>query len=66
MQTIRRRRKFRPMFAAEKQHIEMFSVANFVLSKNYLVKKQFVLNIVLLKNWFSSSFVENTKKNAMG
>ena len=44
----------------------MFSVANFVLSKNYLVKKQFDLNTVLLKNWFSSSFVENTKKNAMG
>ena len=46
---IRRGRKFKPRVATEKQHIEMFSVANFVLSKKYLVKKQFVLNIFLLK-----------------
>ena len=32
---------------AEKEHIEMFSVANFVLSKKLLVMKRFVLNIVL-------------------
>ena len=45
---IRRRHKYRP-WVDEKQHIEIFSVANFVLSKNYLVMKRFVLNIVLFK-----------------
>ena len=34
---------------AEKQHIEMFSMANFVLSRKHLVMKRFVLNIALLK-----------------
>ena len=33
----------------KKQHIEMFSVGNFVLSKKKLVMKPFVLSIVLLK-----------------
>ena len=54
------------MFAAEKQHNEMFSVANFVLSKKHLVMKRFVLNTVRLKKWFSTSFLENAMKNAMG
>ena len=36
----------------KKRHIEMFSVASFVLSKKHLVMKLFVLNIVLLKNDF--------------
>ena len=43
----------------------MFSVANFVLLKKQLVMKQFVLNIALLKKWFSSSYLENAMKNAM-
>ena len=43
---IRRRRKVKPWVAAEKQHIEMFSVANFILSSKHLVMKRFVLNIV--------------------
>ena len=34
----------------KKQHIEMFLVDSFVLSKKNLVKKRFILNIVLLKN----------------
>ena len=42
---------FRP-WVAEKQHTEMFSMANFLLSKNFLVMKRFVLNTVLLKNDF--------------
>ena len=33
----------------KKQHIEMFSVSSFVLSKKKIVMKRFVLNIVLLK-----------------
>ena len=32
-----------------KKHIEMFSVANFVLLKTHLVVKRFVLNNVLFK-----------------
>ena len=35
-----------------KQHIEMFSVTNFVLLKKHLVMKRFDLNIALLKNDF--------------
>ena len=50
----------------KKQHIEMFSVGNFVLSKKKLVMKPFVLNIVLLKKRFTSSSLENVLKNAMG
>ena len=38
---IRRWRIFRP-WVAEKQHIAMFSVANFVLSKKPLPMKRFV------------------------
>ena len=49
----------------KKQHIEMFSVANFVLSKKHLVIKRFVQNIVILKKWFSSCYLENAMKNAM-
>ena len=44
---IRRCRKVTPGVAAEKQHIEMFSLANFVLSRKHLLIKPFVLNIVL-------------------
>ena len=44
----------------------MFSVDNFVLSEKNLVMKRFVLNIVLLKKWFTSSCLENVMKNAMG
>ena len=44
----------------------MFSVTHFVLSKKKkIVIKRFALNIVLLKKWFSSSYVENAMKNAM-
>ena len=49
----------------EEQHIEIFSVANFALSKKHLVIKRFVQNIVLLKKWFSSCYLENAMKNAM-
>ena len=49
---IRRRRKVRPWVAAEKQHIDIFSVANFVLSRKLLVMKKFALNIVLYKKGF--------------
>ena len=66
VQMIRRRHKYRPC-VAEKQHIEIFSVANFVLSKNYLVMKRFVLNIVLFKKKrFLSSCLQNARKKAMG
>ena len=64
---IRRRRKVRSWGAAEKQHIEMFLVANFVLSRKRLFMKRFFLNIMFFKRkWFSSSFLENAIKNAMG
>ena len=33
----------------KKQHIEIFSVDNFVLPKKHLVMKPFVLNMVLFK-----------------
>ena len=52
--------------AAEKQHIEMFWVANFILSMKHSGMKRFVINIVLKKKRFSSSFLENAVKNAMG
>ena len=51
-----------PWVAAEKQHIEMFSVGNFVLSKTHLICSEHCS----LKKWFSSSFLENAMKNAMG
>ena len=50
----------------KKHHIEMFSVANFVLLKTHLVVKRFVLNNVLFKKMISSSYLENAMKNGMG
>ena len=47
-------------------YTEMFSVTNFVLSKNHLVTKRFVLSIVVLKKWFSSSYLENAMKYLVG
>ena len=58
---IRIRLKVRPWDAAEKQHIEMFSVDNFVLSKTHLVCSEHCS----LKTWFSSSVLENAM-NDMG
>ena len=59
---IRIRLKVRPWVAAEKQHIEMFSGGNFVLSKTHLICSEHCS----LKKWFSSSFLENAMENAMG
>ena len=42
--------------AAEKQHIEMFWVANFVLSMKHSVMKRFVVNIALKKKDFRVVF----------
>ena len=50
----------------KKEHTEMFPVYNFVLSKKKLVMKRFVLNIALLKKCFTTSYLENVMKNAMG
>ena len=65
---VKRRHKVRPWVAAEKQHIEKFLVANFVLLEKHLVMKRFVLNIVLLqKNHFRVVFqMKNAMKHAMG
>ena len=64
VQTVRRRHIFRS-WVVEKQHTEIFSVANFVLSKKRLVKKRFVPDMALLKKPFSTSYQENAIKIAM-
>ena len=47
----------------KKQHIKMFQVYNFVLSKKKIVMKRFVLNIALLKKCFTSNCLENQQWN---
>ena len=50
----------------KKQHIEMFSVDSFVLSRKKISHERVCSKHCSVKKWFTGSCSENLMKNAMG